>query len=98
MHACEPSQLEELTEKLLGFFKGAAPKNPSYAFVPEIEMIRQNSPPDQRDRDATEQDSDGILRRVGARWSTIKQTKKSQVTSEKARWHEDTKCLKCISP
>lgn len=61
MHPCEPSQLEELTEKLLGFFKGAAPKNPAYTFVPEIEMIRPNSPPDERDADATEQDSDGDI-------------------------------------
>ena len=37
------------------------PKNPAYTFVPEIEMIRQNSPPDERDGDATEQDSDGDI-------------------------------------
>lgn len=34
MHPCEPSQPEELTEKLLRFFKGAAPKNPAFNVCP----------------------------------------------------------------
>jgi hypothetical protein len=49
----------ELTEKLIRFFRGAVPKSPANTFVPEIDMIRQNSPPDERDADAAEQASDG---------------------------------------
>ena len=74
------------------------PKKTAYAFVPEIEMIRQNSPPDERDGDATEQDSDGDIEARRSPLVNDKANQKSQVTSEKARWHEDTKCLQMHLP
>jgi hypothetical protein len=53
----------ELIEKLVRFFKGALRKSSA----PDNDMIRQNSPPDERDVDAAEQDSDGDSKIPGSR-------------------------------